>query len=60
MVGLTPAGHQLWSRTIDIDRRVRRYLRAGTTRAERDQLDAILARIERNVEAIPPAARHTA
>jgi MarR family transcriptional regulator, transcriptional regulator for hemolysin len=55
MVRLTPAGHELWAGTIDIDRRVRKYLRAGTTSAERHQLDALLARIERNVEAIPTA-----
>jgi DNA-binding MarR family transcriptional regulator len=53
MVRLTPAGHELWTRTIDIDRRVRSYLRAGTTSAERHQLDALLARIEQNVDAIP-------
>jgi DNA-binding MarR family transcriptional regulator len=56
MVRLTPSGHQLWTRTIEIDRSVRRYLRAGTTSAERHQLDALLARIERNVEAIPSTA----
>jgi DNA-binding MarR family transcriptional regulator len=59
MVRLTPAGHQLWTRTIDIDRHVRSYLRAGTTSAERHQLDALLSRIERNVEAIPSTAPHT-
>ena len=59
MVRLTPAGHQLWTRTIEIDRRVRTYLRAGTTSAERHQLDALLARIERNVDAIPTSPVHT-
>lgn len=56
MVRLTPAGHRLWTRTIDIDRFVRSHLRAGTTSAERHQLDALLARIERNVDAIPATA----
>ncbi len=55
-VGLTPAGHHLWARTIEIDRAVRRHLRAGTTAAERRQLDDLLTRIERNVDAIDPAA----
>jgi DNA-binding MarR family transcriptional regulator len=59
MVHLTPAGHDLWTRTIDIDRFVRSYLRAGTTSAERHQLDTLLARIERNVDAIPSAPLHT-
>jgi MarR family transcriptional regulator for hemolysin len=59
MVRLTPAGHQLWTRTIDIDRHVRSYLRAGTTSAERQQLDTLLARIERNVDSIPSAPLHT-
>jgi DNA-binding MarR family transcriptional regulator len=59
MVRLTPAGHQLWTRTIEIDRRVRTYLRAGTTSAERHQLDALLARIERNVDAIPSSPTRT-
>jgi DNA-binding MarR family transcriptional regulator len=53
LVVLTPRGEQLWARTIDIDRAVRRHLRAGTTAAERRQLDSLLARIERNVESIP-------
>jgi MarR family transcriptional regulator for hemolysin len=53
MVRLTPAGEGLWARTIDIDRSVRGYLRAGSTAAERRQLDTVLARIERNAHAIP-------
>ncbi|MPY93339.1 MAG: MarR family transcriptional regulator [Acidimicrobiia bacterium] len=53
MVCLTPVGEELWARTIDVDRDVRGYLRAGTTAAEREQLDNLLARIQRNVEAIP-------
>jgi MarR family transcriptional regulator, transcriptional regulator for hemolysin len=59
MVRLTPAGHELWTHTIAIDRRVRGYLRAGTTSAERHQLDALLGRIERNVDAIPSAPLQT-
>ena len=54
MVSLTPFGQELWTQTIEVDRSVRRYLRAGTTKGEREQLDSLLARIQRNVEAIPP------
>jgi DNA-binding MarR family transcriptional regulator len=53
-VGLTTAGHDLWARTIEIDHAVRRQLRAGTTATERRQLDGLLARIERNADAIDP------
>lgn len=49
-VGLTPAGRELWARTIEIDQAVRRRLRAGTTAAQRRQLDDLLARIERNAD----------
>ena len=51
-VGLTTTGRALWVRTIEIDQAVRRQLRVGTTAAERRQLDALLARIERNADAI--------
>jgi MarR family transcriptional regulator, transcriptional regulator for hemolysin len=56
LVRLTPAGHELWNRTIDIDRAVRRHLRAGTTASERRTLDTLLARIEHNVRSIPAMA----
>jgi DNA-binding MarR family transcriptional regulator len=51
LVGLTPAGNDLWARTIEIDQGVRRRLRAGTTAADRRQLDLLLARIQRNADA---------
>jgi DNA-binding MarR family transcriptional regulator len=54
-VALTPAGRELWARTIEIDRAVRRHLRAGTSAEERRQLDELLALIERNVETIDAA-----
>lgn len=53
LVGLTPAGTDLWTRTIEIDKRVRNYLRAGTTAEERAHLDRLLAQIQHNVETIP-------
>jgi DNA-binding MarR family transcriptional regulator len=55
-VALTPSGHALWTRTIEIDQAVRRHLRAGTTAAERRQLDDLLVRIQRNADAIGPEA----
>ncbi len=59
VVHLTPGGEQLWAATIAVDRDVRSYLRAGTTAAEREQLDDLLARIQRNVDAIPDGAAAT-
>jgi MarR family transcriptional regulator, transcriptional regulator for hemolysin len=52
-VSLTPAGKDLWAQTIDIDRRIRRYLRAGTTAEQREQFDRMLALMQRNVAHIP-------
>lgn len=54
-VCLTEAGRDLHRRSVQVDRRVRRRLRSGTTAEERDLLDGILARIHRNAEAIDPA-----
>jgi DNA-binding MarR family transcriptional regulator len=52
-VGLTASGKDLWAQTIEIDRRIRRHLRAGTTAAEREQLDRMLTRIQQNVATLP-------
>jgi MarR family transcriptional regulator for hemolysin len=54
LVALTKEGEDLWTRTIEIDHAVRQRLRAGTTAAERRQLDGLLARIQRNADAIEP------
>jgi DNA-binding MarR family transcriptional regulator len=54
-VGLTPSGKDLWAQTVVIDRRIRRYLRAGTTASQREQFDQMLALIQRNVATIPAA-----
>jgi MarR family transcriptional regulator for hemolysin len=51
LVSLTPAGLDLWQRSVEVDRALRRHLRAGTTRAERAALDAVLARIRHNADA---------
>ena len=56
LVGLTSSGNDLWARTIEVDREVRRHLRKGTTTNERLLLDRLLARIQANVEAIPDPA----
>jgi DNA-binding MarR family transcriptional regulator len=53
LVGLTPAGRDLWDRTIKVDQSVRKYLRIGTTATEREQLDTLLGLIHRNVDSIP-------
>jgi DNA-binding MarR family transcriptional regulator len=53
LVELTMQGRELWTRTIVVDRHVRSYLRAGTTAAERQQLDTLLARLHRNIDAMP-------
>ena len=54
IVALTPEGEDLWSQAIAVDRQVRKWLRAGTTSAERQQLDGLLQRVQRNADAISP------
>lgn len=54
MVELTAHGRQLWERSVQIDQALRRVLRAGTTAADRRQLDALLMRVQRNLDAMPP------
>jgi DNA-binding MarR family transcriptional regulator len=49
LISVTPQGNQLWERSVDIDRAIRARLRAGTTSAERAQLDSMLSRIHANV-----------
>jgi MarR family transcriptional regulator for hemolysin len=49
LITLTPEGKQLWERSVDIDRGIRVRLRAGTTNAERAQLDSMLSRIHANI-----------
>jgi MarR family transcriptional regulator, transcriptional regulator for hemolysin len=53
MVHLTDAGRSLHERSVQVDRHVRRHLRAGTTAEERELLDRLLASIQRNAENIP-------
>jgi MarR family transcriptional regulator, transcriptional regulator for hemolysin len=52
MVSLTESGWQLWSHSVEIDRRLRLQLRAGTTREDRQRLDALLVLIERNASGL--------
>jgi DNA-binding MarR family transcriptional regulator len=52
LVSLTPTGRDLWQRSMEADRALRRRLRAGTTAEERTVLDAALARIRENADAI--------
>lgn len=52
-VSLTPAGRKLWERTIEVDRMVRRRLRAGISAEERDQLESLLTRIQHNIATLP-------
>lgn len=54
MVELTAHGRDLWEQSVQIDQALRRVLRAGTTAADRRQLDALLVRVQRNLEAMPP------
>jgi MarR family transcriptional regulator, transcriptional regulator for hemolysin len=49
-VGLTPSGEALWTRTVEIDRSIRRILRDGTTAEDRARLDALLTLINHNAD----------
>jgi DNA-binding MarR family transcriptional regulator len=49
-ISLTPAGRELWARSVDVDAAVRRRLRVNTTEDQRDVLDAVLTTIRRNAE----------
>jgi MarR family transcriptional regulator, transcriptional regulator for hemolysin len=51
-VSLTPAGVELWKKTIEVDQYVRKVLRAGTTADDRRRLDNLLEIIHRNANAI--------
>lgn len=51
LVSLEPLGFDLWQRSVDADRALRKELRAGTTQEERAALDAALTRIRDNAEA---------
>src|SRR5581483_8218309 len=52
LIQLTDQGQAVWERTAEIDRAIRYQLRAGTTAAERDQLDSLLTRTHANAEVI--------
>jgi DNA-binding MarR family transcriptional regulator len=51
MVAITEPGRQLAQRVGEVDHVLRAELRAGITRAERQQLAAVLVRLQRNVAA---------
>lgn len=53
MVELTADGRALWEQSVAIDQAVRKVLRTGTTAADRRQLDALLVRIQRNLDEQP-------
>lgn len=52
LVTLTASGEQLWERAVQIDKRVRARLRAGTTAQDRDKLDDLLHTIQSNCESL--------
>jgi MarR family transcriptional regulator, transcriptional regulator for hemolysin len=51
-VTLTPAGQELWRKTIEVDQYVRKVLRAGTSADDRRRLDNLLEIIHRNANAV--------
>lgn len=48
LVTLTKQGRALWERTGAADRELRKHLRMGTTKQQRDQLDDVLTQIQMN------------
>jgi MarR family transcriptional regulator for hemolysin len=51
LVSLEPLGFDLWQRSVEADRALRKELRAGTTQEERAVFDAALTRIRANADA---------
>ena len=51
-VALTPIGQDLWHETVQIDRRIRKVLRAGSSPDDRARLDALLTLINRNADTL--------
>jgi len=51
-VALTPAGERLWEQTADVDRSIRKVLRAGSTPEDRARLDALLTLINHNADTL--------
>ncbi|MEO1061071.1 MAG: MarR family transcriptional regulator [Actinomycetota bacterium] len=49
LVEITAAGKELADRVADVDQTLRRELRAGTTKQDRQQLAAILLRLQANL-----------
>lgn len=52
LVSLEPLGLDLWQRSVEADRALRKELRARTTQDERAVLDAALSRIRANADAL--------
>lgn len=51
MVAITDAGREMAGRVAEVDRVLRAELRSGISRAERQQLAAVLVRLQRNLSA---------
>lgn len=51
-VALTTAGERLWAQTADVDRSIRKVLRAGSTPEDRARLDALLTLINSNADTL--------
>jgi DNA-binding MarR family transcriptional regulator len=60
MVAVTPSGRRLAGEVAEVDGVLRSELRSGISRAERQQLAAVLVRLQRNLaEAIGSANSHS-
>lgn len=57
LVHITPAGRALVARVNDIDRELREQLRRGISRHDRQQLAAVLLRLQANLASILPSNR---
>ena len=49
LVTITDEGRAMWERSAAADRELRKRIRVGTTRKQRDQLDEVLTLIHRNL-----------
>lgn len=49
LVSLTDQGRTMWERSVAADRELRKRIRFGTTKRQREDLDDVLALLHRNV-----------
>ncbi|VEG43679.1 Uncharacterised protein [Mycolicibacterium flavescens] len=49
LVTLTDEGRAIWERSVAADRELRKRIRVGTTKKQREEIDKVLTLIQKNV-----------